>query len=89
MQEPRIAHSSQSRAHGTKGCKAEEGQALCADGTLLIYKPFRRPSRELCFARMQLQQALLFEALPAVSGHRSAHIKAFHNIADGADAFVR
>ena len=38
---------------------------------------------------MQLQQALLYEALPAVSGHRSAHIKAFDNIADGADAFVR
>ena len=38
---------------------------------------------------MQLQQALLYEALPTVSGHRSAHIKPFDNIADGADAFVR
>ena len=38
---------------------------------------------------MQLQQALLYEALPAVSGYRSACIKAFDNIADGADAFVR
>lgn len=76
-------------AHGTKGYKFEDGQARCADGTLLIYKPFRRPSRELCFLRIQLQQALLYEVLPAVSGHRSACIKAFDNIADGAHAFVR
>ncbi len=82
-------HDSQKRVHGTRGYKVEGGRACCADGTLLIYKPFRRPSRELCFLRMQLQQALLYEALPAVSGHRSAHIKAFDNIADGADAFVR
>ena len=38
---------------------------------------------------MQLQQALLYEALPAVSGYRSACIKAFDNLADGAEAFVR
>ena len=60
-----------------------------ADGTLLIHKPFRRLSNEVCFKRMQLQQALLYEAPPAVSGSRPACIKSFDNIMDGADAFIR
>ena len=38
---------------------------------------------------MQLQQALLYEAAAAVSGSRSACIKPFDNIIDGADAFIR
>ena len=67
--------------------KANAG--LFADGTLLIYKPFRRLSDEVCFKRMQLQQALLYEAPAAVSGSRPACIKPFDNIIDGADAFMR
>ncbi len=62
---------------------------LHTDGTLLIYQPFRRLSNELCFQRMQLQQALLYKAPAAVSGSRPACIKPFDSIIDGADAFVR
>ena len=68
---------------------SSEEHTPCADGTLLIYKPFRRPSKKLCFLRMQLQQALLYEAPAAVSGSRPACIKPFDNIVDGADAFIR
>ena len=60
-----------------------------ADGTLLIFQPFRRPSDELCFQRMQLQQALLYEAPAAAVGSRPACIKPFDNLVDGADAFIR
>lgn len=66
--------------------------SLCvlADGTLLIYKAFRRPSKELCFLRLQLQQAMLYEAPPApVSSTRTACIKPFDSIVDGSDAFIR